>query len=539
MATPFALHTGTRRDGKSFVANTAATGTPQAVQQEIEITIAGAVEPNLPKIVDVTVAGTLEPITTEEYQGTVAGATTADQYDVLADQGGVPAQWRVWVAVGMTDNDTAAAIEDAVNLGTVSQYSFAPGGTIDAGDTYVITTGGTAGPYTHVSAGGGGAAAAAVADLAVQMAADPEWTVFDDGAGALHLVAKVRGSAGDLNPNAAWTVDAGGDATTANTQLVMGVDTSTHWTASAALAVVTFTYNTPGPTVDGLTTSVTGTGTFVSASTVTGEAADVASVTLGTTVFNVGITAAHLSTDDVAEDLRALIHAHANFSATRLGSVVTVTGLPAVSYAAADSSVNNRTGGVALSCTPATTQASQSGDVARVHDGRGNIFSYSVAVTDLNTDDIATGLAAVINAHADFSALSAASIVTVLTINPAVSITFSDISTQGSGGGAALTATPNETVAGHPALDHTSEYVFDIRPASTIDLVCQLNAGTSYVVTPWLYYDVLGVWVAGANSTINNPVEIVTIAPGSADHMYVQMGTFVGGADGTIGAQGR
>jgi hypothetical protein len=176
-------------------------------------------------------------------------------------------------------------------------------------------------------------------------------------------------------------------------------------------------------------------------------------------------------------------------------------------------------------------------DICRVRDGFWHAFEHTVVAGD-TTDIIADAIAAAINADVAYVAPNpGASIITVTAAVPGAPATFADMSVNNTPGGVALSGTWAAVAAGAEVKSWVSTDAFDCRGLTTAHLACNLISGTSYNVTAWLLDSTTAMWTSIAPVVVNADV-VLTVPLAGADHIYVQVHTFVGGGTATIGIQG-
>lgn len=254
-------------------------------------------------------------------------------------------------------------------------------GTFDVGDVWTVTLGGVAYTYTalatDVNLDGVATALAAVID-----AAD------------------------------AYTASADGAVIT-----IVAADTTVPYTITAS------TTNDAAGT-DNQAIAVAVTSTQVSTATVGGtfEVDCEFVLTLGGVPFTHTVVGGDVNNDGVATAIAALVDAHADYTAAAVGAVVTITKAEAGQFSIT-SSVTTAVGGAddqTLAVATTSTQISTAtlsgafdvNDVYTVTLG-GVALSYTVLAGATNIDGVATALAAVIDANADYNAAAVGAVITI------------------------------------------------------------------------------------------------------------------------------
>jgi len=396
------------------------------------ITIAGTMDPTKPKIVEITVAGTMQPATFDKWTCTLAGGVNTGDIARLT-LNGTNFDTEVTPALN-TLVLLSAEVATSGNSGTWDIWKVVPGGTLDNGDEITLTIPGSAAPFV-VTIGGGILTATNVAtELKNAVNADGTCPYSASSFNAnLTLTKKVRGAG--ITPTCTWTTDPGLDATVTVTHEVTGVAGQSAWTCTTdGVSAVIAEHATAGVTADTVASSYAVDGgaasTFVAVHTITGEAADIAAFTVDGTSFSHTIVTGNDATA-VALALKNALNGQTIggklFAASAAGPVITVTGPLATTYTVVNTCVNTQAGGVALSCTPNTTQANANADILAVSDGT-TTFSRTV-LTAVLADEVAA-LAALIDASASYTATALAGVITVNAPEGAAAFAFVNASTD-------------------------------------------------------------------------------------------------------------
>lgn len=354
-------------------------------------------------------------IATEVYKAQIGGAPgTGDVIHTDVKNAGTTVRYEVESTPGSTKITLAQEIADSCNLGTKDKWKFAiTGGPAMGGEVMTVTINGVGYSYTCGLADSNATIATGIATAlagntlysvahpgtsviitALSRGAAPtvaltgaiahtdthsipgvagqtNWVASSDG---VDTVSFTFHNAGAINPalyNIAGSVTlAAGSTTYTVTEFTAGANTTIPTiigTIAGLIAAGDPTYTATddgsskvipvarvaGPTTSTVTSMIIGGvgATFTANHTVTGGVGDIARVTdnSGTTFSHTVVTGN--TTDAIATALAASIDAHARYTATALGSVVTVVGSQKQSYIFTDSTINNVGGGVALSCT--------------------------------------------------------------------------------------------------------------------------------------------------------------------------------------------
>lgn len=257
--------------------------------------------------------------------------------------------------------------------------------------------------------------------------------------------------------------------------------------------------------------------------TVTGtpEALDVARLSLDGTDYDYTVLALDTPTD-VAAGIVALCVADPNYTVTNVGPVVTVESQTPGPWVGSVTTLYTPIAAGDGAFTTVNTSTGYAANTFAVDDGVFGPYSYTVLAGN-TLADCATALAALINA--DYSSSAIGPVISV-TGAPGVPFTFTDVSVNNSGPGGiatyALVSLPEATVT------INSPFVMSLSGVHDIALWCDLQAGTSCVVTPWFYDNLAGVWAAQAPVVVNAD-KVIQLAVPAINSLFVEQGTFVGG----------
>lgn len=413
--------------------------------------------------------------TIDTWDGTVAGGAPAagDVISLVLD--GVTYAYRF--ATGDTATLMAAGVKNAANLGSIDCWKIVLGGTVQANDEVQIVLG----PNTYTQVTGVGTATDAAASIAIQAAADANYTVTA-AMGSIFITAKVRGAAGAFTCSGSWPVDGNGGNSVTTTHVVTGTTLQTAWTISNVAAAVTATHVVHGTTSDTVTGSYSGgTGTFsMPTHTITGTtetktaiAAAIAVLAAADTLYAVtsdgvnircvkkargvaatctcswtvdgGVAATVASTQPVVG-----VDAQAAWSLSNAGADITIA--HAADGATADTASSSYVQDVGTGTFAALTHSiyGANADIAGVRLTGAGVENFTLTVTGgyANLAALATAMAAAIDASGNYTASAVAEVITV-TGAAGVNYTAADICTNNTHNpaGVALTATPVTTQA--------------------------------------------------------------------------------------------
>lgn len=279
----------------------------------------------------------------------------------------------------------------------------------------------------------------------------------------------------------------------------------------------------PGRTEDQTVTAV---GTF--------SAGGVATLTLDGTPYAYTVLLGDTPTD-VAAGLAALAVADPNYTVTSAGPVVDVLSQTSGPW----------TGTITCGYTPAGSEdgtleqavVTIGADANRyaVTDGT-NTYTYTVQIGD-TLADCAIGLAAAIDAAVAYVASAHGTQVWADRANGAA-FTFTDASTNNiTPGGAVVVQVVTPATSGPLTLADPG--VMRLTNISAAAVWCQLLAGTSFVVVPWIYNANIQVWHALAGTTVSAATEVILLDVGAVDAMFVEIKSFVGGAQASVYVDGN
>lgn len=272
--------------------------------------------------------------------------------------------------------------------------------------------------------------------------------------------------------------------------------------------------------------AVTCTGTFA--------LGGVANLTLDGTPYDYTVLLADTPTD-VAAGLVALTALDPNYTVTNAGPVIDVLSLTSGAWS----------GTITCGYTPAAAEDGAlvqavvtfgaDANTYAVNDGTTD-FSYTVLGGD-SLSDCASNLSALIDGDPAYVASSHGAEIWV-TDGVGTGFTFTDTSVNNqTPGGAVLFQTITPAVAG--PLDLSSPGVLRLTNISAVALWCGRPAGTSYVVVPWAYNANIKVWHPLPSTTVTTATELILLDVSAIDAMYVELKTFVGGAEATVYVDGN
>ena len=166
--------------------------------------------------------------------------------------------------------------------------------------------------------------------------------------------------------------------------------------------------------------------------------------------------------------------------------------------------------------------------VYAVKDSNGVVYSYTYGAGDTD-NDVAVALALAIGMDYTIPAPPAAAVIDV-TGGVGVEYSFTDIST---GGASCVFAVVCESSTAAP-VSVTSDKFFRTTNQHSIQIICELTAGTSYIVTPWGYNAAGDVWVSDGTTTVTTTNKVITFDATNYDGVFIRLTTFVGGAYATV-----
>lgn len=272
--------------------------------------------------------------------------------------------------------------------------------------------------------------------------------------------------------------------------------------------------------------TVTCTGTFA--------AGGVATLTLDGTPYVYNVVGGDTPTD-VAFELKTLAAADPNYTVTNAGPVIDIlsntpgawAGTITCSYVPVGAEDGALVQAVVTTGADANTYAATDGTLS---------WSYTVAAGN-TLANCATGLAALIDAEPNYVATAHGTEIWV-TDGVGISFTMTDASINNQlPGGAVLAQVVTPAVAGPLKLGDPG--VLRLTNVSAVALWCQRPAGTSYQVVPWVFNSNINLWHALPGTSVAAALEVILLDVSAIDAMYVELNSFVGGAEADVYVDGN
>lgn len=211
--------------------------------------------------------GITDTAKTDVWKAVVGGLTDAGDIARVTVNGD---NFDAYVTAGLTTDQVAELLLNAISLGSVEQWNVVPGGVADGGDTFRTTI--NAVNYDFVAIGGE-TVAQLCAGITASLALCPEYTASNEST-YVKLVATAPGVSPDVTVS--LPVDLNGDATYSASQVIAGITASTDCTAVRSNSELTITSTVAGTlgvlaVTSGYVVDPDADGTIVSTHTVVGD----------------------------------------------------------------------------------------------------------------------------------------------------------------------------------------------------------------------------------------------------------------------------